>query len=140
MPRRASRSPARAPAPINSPAASADTTWVVTGAAGHVGRTLAAHLAARNSSADVRRLDVVGDGVDYRADVCDAAAVSKALRNPRPHLVFVHLASAGMSGAPMLDRALCQRVNVDGTAACLRCCRAAAATSTTRVSFVYIST
>ena len=141
MPRRASRSPARSPGsiPINSPAASPDTTWVVTGAAGHVGKTLAAHLAARNSAADVRRLDVVGDGVDYRADVCDAAAVSKALRNPKSHLVFVHLASAGMSGAPMLDRALCQRVNVDGTAACLRCCRAAAS-STTRVSFVYIST
>ena len=98
---RPSRSPARAPAASNSPAASADTTWVVTGAAGHVGKTLAAHLAARNSSADVRRLDVVGDGVDYCADVCDAAAVSKALRNPKPHLVFVHLASAGMSGAPL---------------------------------------
>ena len=152
MPRRAARSPApasRSPAPV-SPARDASTTWIITGAAGHVGRTLAEHV--ERNYRDVRKMDIAGlapstridgGGETPRAvlgDIADDAALRSLLTHRETDVVFVHLASAGMSGAPMLDRALCQRVNVDGTAACLRCCRAAAATSTTRVSFVYIST
>ncbi len=37
--------------------------------------------------------------------------------------VLVHLAGAGMSGGAMLDRDLCERVNVGGAETCVECCR-----------------
>ena len=37
--------------------------------------------------------------------------------------VLVHLAGAGMSGGAMLDRDLCERVNVGGAKTCVECCR-----------------
>jgi len=53
--------------------------------------------------------------------------------------VLVHLAGAGMSGAPMLDRELCQRVNVGGARTCVHCCTELAE-SGQQVSLVFLST
>lgn len=92
----------------------------VTGAGGHVGRRLLARLAEYGCDVvamDARFSDEAEEEARSlarveRGDLRDGAYVRHALRGVDG---VVHLASAGMSGADMLNRELTWGVNVDGT-------------------------
>ena len=109
------------------------STWLIFGARGYVGRRLTARLRAEG-------VDVVG--ADVRAlpgesllvgDVRDASFVARCFSESTPAVV-VHLASFGMSGGEMADRATTWAVNEGGTRLVAREC------ARTGAALVYVST
>lgn len=100
----------------------------VLGAGGFVGARLCSRLVIAGAK-EVRAIDVnFQPGGDeekdtrirhIRLDISDFKAVAAALEGAG---TIFHLASAGMSGRGMLDKALCERVNVRGTENVVRAC------------------
>lgn len=128
---------------LKLPPADRKELWCITGGTGHVGLELAASLHAKGH--DVRLLDmapvsVAPTGVPYiKGDVTRWDNVWELLtgdEKKRSPDVVVHLAGAGMSGRGMLDRALCQHVNVKGTEVVVGCCERLARDAPIRLIFM----
>jgi GDP-4-dehydro-6-deoxy-D-mannose reductase len=90
----------------------AQTTVLITGAGGFVGRHLAAALGERKPGwvLDMPATPGAGGGLD----VTDAEAVSQWIESRRPDIV-VHLAAVAAVTASVKDPRLAWRVNLDGT-------------------------
>ena len=97
-----------------------NTVAAVIGGSGYFGRRLCRALLAEKRGITVFSVDIHAPahrevGVHYvTCDISSADAVAAAFKRGKYTLVF-HAASYGMSGAAMLNTAMCTRVNVNGT-------------------------